>query len=186
MTAKSVNRTRLLMVAAIFLLPVILAKIALEAGFFNKGATNKGQLLDPTVSLSPVYKAEKAKWRLLYVLPEHCPQDCKNALYSLNQVWLALGKHMDRVEPLVLANKGQAERLELLNSEYPAIKMLQVSQQIVNNVFKDVGVDGIFIVDTLDNVILRYPLQQEQQQAVLHSREILADMRKLLKLSRIG
>lgn len=186
MTDKTKNRTRLLMVAAIFLLPVILAKIALETGFFNKAATNKGELLDPVVSLSTVYQAEQPKWRLLYLLPQDCSKDCENALYSLNQVWLALGKHMDRVVPVVIAGETEAQQLQTLNQKYPAIKMLQVSQQIVNNVFKDVGADGIFIVDTLDNVILRYPLQQEQQQAVLHSREILADLRKLLKLSRIG
>jgi hypothetical protein len=34
--------------------------------------------------------------------------------------------------------------------------------------------------------MLRYPLQEQQEQAVMHSRDILADLKKLLKLSRIG
>jgi hypothetical protein len=34
--------------------------------------------------------------------------------------------------------------------------------------------------------MLSYPLQIEQQQAVMSSRDLLADLKKLLKLSRIG
>ncbi len=43
-----------------------------------------------------------------------------------------------------------------------------------------------FVADTLGNVILRYPLQTDKEQAILDSRDILSDMRKVLKLSRIG
>ena len=56
----------------------------------------------------------------------------------------------------------------------------------LQQVFKENPTDGIFIADTLDNVILRYPLQIDKEQAILHSRDILSDMRKVLKLSRIG
>ena len=186
MHEKNNNRRRLLLVAAVFILPVILAKVALETGFFNRAATNKGELLAPGLSLSEVYQADEPKWRLLYVLPQQCEEKCENALYSLNQVWLALGKHMDRVRPVVLNSAEGQSAVATSMASYENLKMLTVSQQSLNKVFKDVGADGIFIVDTLDNIVLRYPLQQEQQQAVLHSREILADLRKLLKLSRIG
>lgn len=186
MSEKKNNQKRFLMVIAIFVLPVLLAKIALETGFFNRGATNKGQLLDPVLNLTSVYQTDDPKWRLLYVLPQNCTEPCKNALYSLNQIWLAMGKHMDRVRPVLLVPDQESTDFSQLQEQYQNIKMLTVSQQSVNKVFKDVGSDGIFIVDTLDNIILRYPLQQKQQQAVLYSREILADLRKLLKLSRIG
>jgi hypothetical protein len=48
------------------------------------------------------------------------------------------------------------------------------------------GRESIFIADTLDNVILRYELQIDPKKSVLDSRDILSDMRKVLKLSRIG
>jgi hypothetical protein len=38
----------------------------------------------------------------------------------------------------------------------------------------------------LNNVILRYSLQVDPKISILDSRDILSDMRKVLKLSRIG
>jgi alpha-acetolactate decarboxylase len=70
--------------------------------------------------------------------------------------------------------------------DYKTIRIITADEQSVNQVFKDVKTNGIFIVDTLNNIILRYPTQNDQQEAVLHSRDILSDMRKVLKLSRIG
>ncbi|WP_438865535.1 hypothetical protein [Neptunicella sp.] len=182
------NKKSMLILAVIFLLPVILAKLALEFDWFNKGVTNKGQLLDPVLDMTSLYPSDTAPaiWRIIYVMPAQCEQSCQNALYSLNQVWIALGRENERVNSLVLvtgtSDKEAVEQLKLM----PNLKVLQTTEQSINQVFKDTATDGIFVVDTLQNIILRYDLQQEQQQAVMHSREILADIKKLLKLSRIG
>lgn len=170
----------------VFAVPVILAKLALEMEWFNRGATNKGELLDPILQINEVDSPSEPKWRLLYVLPSSCDSECNNALFSLTQVWQALGKESDRAESLVisteLSDKSPISDLEA----HQVIRLLKTNSQSVKQVFKDTSTDGIFVVDTLGNIILRYPLQKEQQEAVLHSRDILADMRKLLKLSRIG
>lgn len=169
-----------------FAVPVLLAKLALDNDWFNRAATNKGTLLETPLSLAPIQPALSPKWRILYRLPEQCDQACENAIYSLNQVWVALGKHQDRAEAMVIASpQSDGKQLSEL-SAHDTIALLQLDEQIVNQVFNPAPVDGIFISDTLGNVILRYPLQQEQQQAVMDSRDILSDLRKLLKLSRIG
>jgi hypothetical protein len=172
---------------AVFLLPVILAKLALDNGWFNQAATNKGTLLTPPVDISVLDTSEaEPKWKLLYVLPEICESKCENALYSIAQVRSALGKESDRAEVVVIvhekSNQVQLNQLQTKSN----IRLLRVNNESLHQVFKDADTAGIFIADTLDNVILRYPLQQEQEQAVLHSRDILSDMRKVLKLSRIG
>lgn len=177
----------MLLFVAVFLLPVILAKLALDNGWFNQAATNKGTLLTPPVDMSTLGTSQlEPKWKLLYVLPEVCAIECENALYSIAQVRSALGKESDRAEVLVITHeKSNTEQLNLLK-EKQHIRLLNTTLKSLQQVFKDAETDGIFIADTLDNVILRYPLQQEQEQAVLHSRDILSDMRKVLKLSRIG
>lgn len=177
----------MLLFVAVFLLPVILAKLALDNGWFNQAATNKGTLLTPPVDMSTLGTSKlEPKWKLLYVLPEVCAIECENALYSIAQVRSALGKESDRAEVLVITHeKSNTEQLNLLK-EKQHIRLLNTTLKSLQQVFKDAETDGIFIADTLDNVILRYPLQQEQEQAVLHSRDILSDMRKVLKLSRIG
>lgn len=185
-TIKSKRSKIPLILFAVFALPVIMAKLALDNNWFNRASTNKGELLSPPLDVSTLTKQDEPKWQLLYLLPAKCDQTCENSLYSVNQTWMALGKHMDRVDPIILTTE-QSDTIKLaeLNS-HPSLQLLKSDQQSVNKVFKDISTDGIFLVDTLGNLILRYPLYAEKQQAVLHSRDILADMRKLLKLSRIG
>lgn len=180
------NKRMLLILAAVFIVPVILAKLALENDWFNRAATNKGELLSPVLDFTPLNKTDSKKWRLVYILPQQCDQSCENAIFSINQVRIALGKKMDRLDSVVVWTNSSDEGVVSKLAEQQTINLLMADEQNVNNVFKDVATDGIFLTDTLDNVILRYPLHQEKQQAVLRSRDILADVRKLLKLSRIG
>lgn len=183
---KKKNSSTLILLLVVFGLPVILAKLALDNNWFNKAATNRGELLDPILNFSEIDKRQSHKWRVMYVLPSNCLQTCENALYSLSQIWVATGKESDRVEPVVVVTESSnAEKIQQLDG-HEIINTLTTDDQTVNKVFKDASTDGIFLIDTLDNVILRYPLNIEKQQAVMQSRDILADIRKLLKLSRIG
>ena len=187
MDKKNNNKVLILTFVAVFVLPVVLAKLALDNHWFNEAATNKGELLQPPLDISSLPQTELSKkWKLLYVLPAECDASCQNALYSLQQIWSALGKEQDRVESVVLASESSdaAHLQQLIDSHH--LTVLQVRQQSVNQVFKDSKTNGIFIADTLNNVILHYPIQSDPEQAVLHSRDILSDMRKVLKLSRIG
>lgn len=188
--AKKRSKTPLLLVL-VFVLPVILAKLALDNDWFNRGATNRGELINPTLDFNLILQessvpADDPKWHVLFVLPEQCEQKCENALYSLNQIWIALGKESDRMSPMVIStpNSDSSKVGELMTHE--TILLLKTDDNNVKKVFKDVATDGIFLADTLGNIMLRYPTNEEKQQAVMQSRDILADLRKLLKLSRIG
>lgn len=186
-TKKPNNKSMMLIFLAVFLLPVILAKLALDNGWFNQAATNKGILIQPPLSMSSLQGSEQdPKWKLVYVLPQVCDAGCENALYSIVQVWSALGKHSDRAEVVVVSHaQSNAQQFEQLKAK-KSIRLVESDLENINSVFKGQLTEGIFIADTLDNVILRYPLQNDAQQAILESRDILADMRKVLKLSRIG
>lgn len=186
-TSKKNNKTMILLLAAVFILPVILAKLALDNGWFNQAATNKGMLLSPPVDMSVLHNSEQQpKWKLLYVLPEKCEIECENALYSIAQVRSALGKESDRAEVVVIAHeKSNPAQLSIIKDKQN-IRLINTDLESLLQVFKENPTDGIFIADTLDNVILRYPLHIDHEQAILHSRDILSDMRKVLKLSRIG
>lgn len=180
------NRTAFILLVVVFVLPVILAKFALDNDWFNRGATNRGELLQPTLDMNSIIGEQSPSWRIVYIMPAECDVKCENALYSIEQVWVALGKESDRAEAAIIATEeSDAAKLASL-TEGSNISLLMSNQQNVNQVFKDVPSDGIFILDTLNNAMLRYPLQEQQEQAVMHSRDILADLKKLLKLSRIG
>lgn len=192
------NKIAIIALVVVFVLPVILAKVALENDWFNKAATNRGELLSPPIDFSSDFADLPPLWRLVYVLPENCDVTCKNALYAMGQIHIALGKHMDRVEPLIITtNNSQLAALkvpdispengtEVVQGQHKALKTLQIPEKNVNEMFKSVSPNGIFIVDTLNNGMLKHPLYPEKEQAVQASRDILLDIKKLLKLSRIG
>ena len=81
--SNTTSKKTLIIMVAVFVLPVVLAKIALENDWFNKASTNKGALLQPTLDLSTMLKESSPTWRLLYILPEQCDLRCENALFSI-------------------------------------------------------------------------------------------------------
>lgn len=172
----------------VFTLPVILAKLALDNEWFSKGSTNRGQLLNPIIEAGELFtvEGEEPHWRLAYTIPENCEVACENAIFSISQVRLAVGRAMDRVDAVFIVTENSdlnaVENLEKNNFG----KVLSSDSKNVNHLFKEVGNNGIFIVDTLGNVVLKYESTLEREQAIMDSRDILADLRKLLKLSKIG
>ncbi|HAS21843.1 MAG TPA: hypothetical protein DCR51_01545, partial [Idiomarina loihiensis] len=44
----------------------------------------------------------------------------------------------------------------------------------------------LFIIDPMHNVMLYYPTHEDKEQMITEGKNVLADLRKLLKLSRIG
>lgn len=196
--AEKKNQIAIIALVVVFVLPVILAKVALENDWFNKGATNQGELLTPPIDFSANFAELPPLWRLVYVLPEQCDAKCANAIYALGQIHIALGKHMVRVEPLIITT--QNSQLTALQSSEDAnlsdgkssldtfkhMQTLNLTKENVNEMFKSVSSDGIFIVDTLNNGMLKHALYSDKEEAVQASRSILSDIKKLLKLSRIG
>lgn len=192
------NKKALLLLLFVFILPVILAKVALESDFFNKAATNSGELLDPVIDFSPALSDQDPLWRLVYVVPDICDAQCENAIFAIQQVHTAMGKHSSRVQPLVIMTETSATdilseaNLARIYTEQNAVETqhtiatVSLSKKNVNEMFKSVDVNAIFIVDTLNNGMLKHPTFSDKEEAVQASRLILSDVRKLLKLSRIG
>lgn len=185
-TNNTSSKRSLLIMVAVFVLPVILAYTALKFDWFNKAATNRGELIQPVIEASMLLEDSGANWHLLYIIPKVCDTACENALYSVQQIYVATGKESDRVQALFLFTENSAIDAVNKAKEIPGALVLQKEQIKLNNVFKNVGVDSIFISDTLHNVVLKYPVTADKQQTIMDSRDILADLKKLLKLSRIG
>ncbi|UAA38871.1 hypothetical protein KIH87_00390 [Paraneptunicella aestuarii] len=180
------NRRIMLLLAVTFIVPVVLAKFALEGDWFNRAATNKGTLMQPALDFSLLYPERDKKWYISFITDKPCDSQCELALYSLNQVWVALGKEQDRVNTAVIVSDNEQAEVVKQSEFAHHLTISQVDKATMEQVFQKEPINGLFIVDALGNIILRYPLNEEKQQAVLKSRDILADMRKLLKLSRIG
>jgi hypothetical protein len=179
------SRKSLLLVLLTFALPIILAKMALEQEWLDLGVTNQGELLNNELTLEQLGLGEldfDKQWLILYSMPTDCQDQCLKTLETVHNSYVALGKDMPRVTPVALKQSDftQQKRQQLAKSQWQIVSM---PTQVKNIVEKP----QVFIVDPLGNIILSHqpPLAEHQQQAKF-GKSILADMKKLLKYSKVG
>ncbi|GMQ48228.1 hypothetical protein [Vibrio sp. 10N] len=177
----TVRRGRLTLLALIifFALPFIIAKAILSNHWYESGVTNHGTLIEPRVtfdSLGLVNPLQTQSWQLGFMLPAECDEACINRLYIMGQTYLALGKYKERVTPVVYVPAGQS--LPELPGSLSVITINPEFAAVVPS-------QGYLIADTLGQLVMFFPPTSEDNQ-VAHSKGLLSDLRKLLKLSRVG
>jgi cytochrome oxidase Cu insertion factor (SCO1/SenC/PrrC family) len=184
MSAKKTNRFTLYAVFGVTAVPLMIAIVM----YFNlwavpDGRTNFGQLLLPPNQLQQVQlldenempwsqeEAEK-RWLVVYLTSNNCDKSCQEATHLLRQINIALGKEAHRVTRLLVQQTGAFNAQ--LQQEYPALIQLTSS---ATEVFKK-G-QGIYLVDPLGNIMMYYSKN-------FVGKELLKDLKKLLKNSNIG
>lgn len=178
------SRKNLLLLFSIFIIPVVLAKLALDNDWFNKAATNSGELLSQELSIAELEldAAElQKKWLIIYRLPSACDENCKQTIYAINQTFISLGREMDRVIPIGL-------HLESVNvDELGALKETFWKFNLMTAAVQDkIKSDWVYVSDPLGNVILKYAAPTSDEEVLALGKAMLSDLRKLLKYSRIG
>ncbi|MBY5994036.1 hypothetical protein [Ferrimonas balearica] len=175
------KRTLIVLLAA-FVLPVALAYLFLTQGWYQGGTTNRGQLLDGLSyqTLSVANPAER-QWQIITLLPDQCRAACQDRLAAVRQAHIALGREQDRVVPLVYLTEHSDPTLQAQLTEHqlaaaPASPALQAA----------LAGHALVVVDPLGQWVMAYPAVADQPAQIQQGRDLLADLRKLLKLSRIG
>lgn len=178
------SRRSLIYVCSAFIIPIVLAKLALEQQWFNYGVTNQGQLLAAGLTLEQLGLAEEKfgdSWLILYRLPQVCELQCQRTLASVNNTYTALGKEMHRVKPVALIFKAlTAEQLSAIQTKR---WFIQPIPSLARNIIKQ---PQIYIVDPLGNLVLSHKPPEESKDLAQFGKGILTDLKKLLKYSRIG
>ena len=99
---------------------------------------------------------------------------------------MALGRETERAQATVLVSESSDATVIDKLGEEQNLHVVQVSENALNRAITAEDSATILLVDTLNNAMLRYPVSGDKQTAIQRSRDILADVKKLLKLSRIG
>jgi cytochrome oxidase Cu insertion factor (SCO1/SenC/PrrC family) len=198
--ARRKSRMKLLLIIAIFGIPLILASIYLQmvrSSGGQLGDTSRGQLIQPAVPLTDfsliqsgeVFNLDtvRCSWTMLYMPKGECSDACKLNLYHMRQVRLALNHRMDRVQRAVLLqSEGQlpkdllAEHMGLM-----AVVGSSAEQAVLRNQIESAESemesldDAIYLIDPFGNLMLRFPPD-------LKPKSMLKDIKHLLKVSRIG
>ncbi len=180
------NRGRIILagLTLFFVIPAIAAKLILTQHWYQSGVTNKGQLIEPRTTyrmIGVTHNIEKS-WHLGYLVPEKCDVLCQKQIHLLLQSHTALGKYQHRVTAvLFLAD----------NSDKSALNHLSATKEIatieVNETFLTlISSSEYLLTDPLGQLVMKYPLQKQQALLIKQHKALLADFRKLLKLSRVG
>ncbi|EKO3843911.1 cytochrome oxidase biogenesis cluster protein [Vibrio harveyi] len=175
----AVTKGRIVLVSLIclFALPAIIAKVVLSQGWYETGVTNRGELVEPYITLEqlgqPAPLDEKG-WQLAYVLPSECKEQCQQQIHLMQQSHIALGKYQERVVPVIWTS-------EEINNVAQSIVVMQMNDSLSSRV----KAGQMLIVDPLGQLVMSYT-PEANEDLVRLSKDVLADLRKLLKLSRVG
>ena len=197
---KKGNRITIVGFFAIFTLPILAAWAAYFSGWFEGvNTTNNGEWVKPIISFSesnPVYSDGATyvtkpgeKWKL--IIPAKV-SDCQNEetdinclvnLFLMSQTHTSLGKNIDRVEKVLFngLNEYSDEQLKALQERFTDLKIVNSSESAV----RELPANYIYIADPLGNIMLRYSVVNSREEMPLKGKDILKDLKKLLKLSRL-
>jgi cytochrome oxidase Cu insertion factor (SCO1/SenC/PrrC family) len=188
----------LIAVAAAFAAPLVAAFwLYYGGGWHPTRTTNRGELIEPARPLpelalrdadgAPV-AAEllRGRWTVLYVGSGACDPACRRVLYLTRQTRLALNKDVGRVQRVFIATADCCDR-RALAADHPDLTVLTADAgrlarwlgAIPPASATDAGSSGLFLVDPLGNLMMRYPPDAPDK-------ALLDDLTRLLKLSHIG
>ena len=171
--------------------PLVLAVIAFYGpwDWVPRGAAH-GEFIQPPVPLPPGELTTlsgartepdwyRGRWSLIYARTAECREQCVAELNRLNQVRLALGDDLRRVQ-LVLLFAGSGPELP----DGAALLAARLDDAAGSEVLELLGAerigDGrIYLADPLGNLVMTYPPGTEQ-------RGILEDLERLLTVTVIG
>lgn len=196
---RSTRRT-LLIVLAMFALPVAIASYLYKDSWRPAKTGNYGELIQPPreVPDMPLTGADgknlrfadlKGRWSLVYASPGKCEATCLKRLYYIRQIHTAFAKELDRVqEVLITLDSAPDAALAGKLKEYPRVKVISGPQpSLVMLAEKLRGTAGsneeltgrIYIIDPQGFVMMRYPVEPDPAR-------IRRDVEKLLKYSWVG
>jgi len=186
MNAPDVRKSRksLMLLFSVFIIPIVMAKLALDNDWFNEGVTNSGVLLEQELTLTELDLTDEVlqkKWLIISQISENCSDQCKQALYGINQTFISLGKEMKRVVPVGLYG-STLDKTSLGNLKAGVWEFNQVTATAK----EQLDPAKIYVADPLGNIILEYKQPTTDEEVLAFGKAMLSDLRKLLKYSRIG
>jgi hypothetical protein len=187
------QRTKFLLMVALFILPTI-ASFVVFYFFPPDKSSNYGELVKPIVVLpaqslsrldvpGAITDGLRGKWLLITRDSGLCEDACRKKLYAMRQARQILGREQERVVRVVLVDDDVVPSVKLQadfeGTLWISAKALSWTALMPRNAADDSGRNGIFAVDTLGNVFMRYSPDPD-------IKKLANDIKRVLKASQIG
>ncbi len=188
-TKQGKGRVQLLLIAAVFLGPLVVAAWLYYSAqdLTPEGRTNSGALLQPIINLpevlpgSPLHAHNDGYWVLLYANAGPCDEACEFSLYTLRQSRIMLGREQDRLVRVFLRGDTPPDTVSLADEHEGLVRLQDTSLDELLNSKRpaELSPGGYFLVDPLGNLVMYFRPDIDPQAMV-------EDIKHLLELSRIG
>lgn len=176
MKARISPRASLLMIAAMFLFPLLLAWFMYSGTIAYKPAAtrNFGQLVEPPVPLNwqdvsmvpggdePGPNAADVfsdHWVILYPVPDPCLETCLQEVSSLRQIHRASGRQQGRIQiALLVPNTSSANTVSILRETYSRFQLIRDPDgKTASTLQRAKGEQGaVYLIDPLGNIMMTY------------------------------
>jgi cytochrome oxidase Cu insertion factor (SCO1/SenC/PrrC family) len=192
LSQKNKGKLTLIGISLLFFIPIITAWYLVFYTDFMHDAQGiqHGKLISPVISIGAIKAKEistmdevviEKKWVLVFIQNNLCNEFCKERLYQVRQIRLALGEDRDKVDRLVIFN--QINNLNELKDSYSGQKFIDQSfmnyQGLVKK-FNDSYADKknpIFLLDPYGFLMMQYPEGTEPK-------GIIKDIERLIRNSK--
>ena len=176
------GRLQLVLILLLTVGPMVLATGMYKLKFWlPESRSYHGELLGNGQSRAALgVTADEQRWQLLVTAPHACAADCQQLVYLARQLQIGLGRDASRASPgLAVAQPVDAAYAAKLQSEYPQLQRYTLDLPTYTQGAEGNGAAQLWIIDPHGNLVLRYG-------PGVIGKDVLNDLRHLLKLSNIG
>lgn len=176
------GRLQLLLIVLVAVGPMILATGMYKFKFWvPEDRSFHGELIGNGQSRTDLgVQTDESRWQLLVSAPQACAADCQQLVYLARQIQIGLGRDASRAShALASAQPLSADYAAQLSREYPQLQRYPLELPRYQKAAPGIEVPQLWIVDPHGNLVLRYG-------ADVNGKDLLKDLRQLLKLSNIG
>ncbi|MCA4961531.1 MULTISPECIES: hypothetical protein [unclassified Pseudomonas] len=176
------GRLQLLLILLGVIGPMILATGMYKLQFWvPEGRSYHGELIGNGQTRADLgVQAQEQRWQILVTAPKDCSVDCQQLVYLARQVQIGLSRDASRAShALAAAQPLNSEYEAKLAREYPQLQRYPMDLTTFSKTTGDHAVPQLWIIDPHGNLVLRYD-------PTVKGKDLLNDLRHLLKLSNIG
>jgi cytochrome oxidase Cu insertion factor (SCO1/SenC/PrrC family) len=193
-------RRKLLLLAALFVLPMLVAYALYYSGWRPEAVHPFGELVQPARPVAdaalvlldgkPIRFSElRGKWTLVTFSAAECLSPCERNLVKMRQVIAAQGKEAERIQSMLIVKDAKTrDWLNYAIQDYPGMRAVVGPPEAVDALARQFtlpagspldNLNRIYVVDPLGNFMMSYPADADPT-------GMRKDLARLLRISRIG
>ena len=191
------SRIKLVLIISFFVGPLLAATVwyyGFDAKYAPTGQSNHAPLIEPVYQIKPFsnfiaggsnskFSSLNKKWTIVHIVDGLCDEVCQLSLYNTRQTRVAVGRESFRIERIIIFSDTD-RNINLIQEHRDAVILKAgdngLESQIQNLIKREgLGKSDAILFDPLGNGMMQIPVD-------LEPKLLLKDLKKLLKLSRIG